>query len=157
MARREHTLFCDGPETCALSERAHCEVALDELSRFHWTFLNGDYHPDVIGRFQSEGCWGEIVESLGYRFVLDRLEHSVAASTGGFLRIAVTGRNQGFATPIHQRAVELVLSGLDRRSTVDGISRGRSTYMGVRLQFYGGPWLAIRHAGWLIPTCIAVS
>ena len=47
-----------GGETCALSERAHCEVALDELSRFHWTFLNGDYHPDVIGRFQSEGCWG---------------------------------------------------------------------------------------------------
>ena len=100
---------------------------------------------------------GEIVESLGYRFVLDRLEHSVAASTGGFLRIAVTGRNQGFATPIHQRAVELVLQDLTggQRWTASLAVDPRTWESGFRL--YGGPWLAIRHAGWLIPTCIAVS
>ncbi|MGB0647740.1 MAG: DUF4832 domain-containing protein [Bradymonadia bacterium] len=103
-----------GGETCALSDRAHCEVALDELSRFHWTFLNGDYHPDVIARFQSEGCWDEIVERLGYRFVLERVEHSVEVSTGGLFRIEVTGWNQGFATPIHRRDVEVVLQDLER-------------------------------------------
>ena len=49
-----------GGETCGQSGYSHCENALKELKRFHWSYLNRDYHQGVIGDWIDEGCYPAI-------------------------------------------------------------------------------------------------
>ena len=57
-----------GGETCAVNEpRSQCPTALAEMQKFHWSYLNFDYHPTVISGFQTNNCFPEIQNRLGYR------------------------------------------------------------------------------------------
>lgn len=99
-----------GGETCAVNPpRSNCAMALEELARFHWSYLNRDYHPGVITGWQNGGCFDEIQRRLGYRFtLLDGVyadEARAGASFTGSLRL----RNEGWAAPFNPRPVELWL------------------------------------------------
>ena len=60
-----------GGETCAVNlPRSGCATALDEMKKFHWTYLNINYHPKVISGFRTNGCFTIIQNKLGYIFVL---------------------------------------------------------------------------------------
>ena len=96
-----------GGETCAVNPpRSECASALAELARFHWSYLNADYHPDVLASWRSGGCLPEIQRRLGYRFALTEGTFDTA---GRSVRVRLGIRNEGFAAPYNARLVQLVL------------------------------------------------
>ena len=99
-----------GGETCNPgSERNACPTALQELSLFHFTFLNNLYHPDVLNRWRSEGCYSDIAQRLGYRLVLVSSRFPSQAMVGSEINFDITLRNDGFAAPMTQMMLRLVL------------------------------------------------
>lgn len=109
-----------GGETCGNSSFAACPNALKELERFHWTYMNDDYHPDVLSRWEQEGCYDEIASRLGYRIVLDSLEWDIISppNPGDSFSLKLFLRNTGFASPIHNRPVELVFDYGNNREAI---------------------------------------
>jgi hypothetical protein len=99
-----------GGETCNLNPpRSECASALAEMARFHWSYLNGDFHEGVLASWRTGGCQDDIRRRLGYRLVLQHGIYQHEAKPGGTLRIVFTLNNEGFAAPFNPRAAELVL------------------------------------------------
>jgi hypothetical protein len=102
-----------GGETCQLnSPRTDCTTALYEMAKFHWSFLNIDYYPDVIDGFRSSNCFSDIQNKLGYRFVLNEATLPQAISLGSTLPVTIKIVNQGYASLYNERKVYLVLKNL---------------------------------------------
>lgn len=99
-----------GGETCALnSPRTDCSTALAEMAKFHWSFLNLDYYPEVIDGFEQNNCFNDIQKKLGYRFELTSATFPQSVKIGEKLSITIKLKNQGFAVPFNKRKVYLVL------------------------------------------------
>ncbi|MFC4113059.1 DUF4832 domain-containing protein [Nonomuraea zeae] len=99
-----------GGETCNPNPpRSDCPTAKSELSGFHWSYLNTDYHTGVLGGWNTGGCLAEITRSLGYRLALQSGTYPGTATRGGGLPVTITLRNDGYAAPVNPRNVELVL------------------------------------------------
>jgi hypothetical protein len=106
-----------GGETCALHARVACTTALAELEQLHFSYLNFDYHPDVIAQWRDDGCLERIRSELGYRLALQQVEVAPTAKPGGTFVLRLKIVNDGFAAPFNPRPLELVLQGQDRRYT----------------------------------------
>jgi hypothetical protein len=99
-----------GGETCAVNApRSDCPTALDELSRFHWSYANTDYNTSVLSGWNSGGCLTQIKQKLGYRFALQSGTYAATATRGGSLPISLTLRNDGWSAPFNPRDAELVM------------------------------------------------
>jgi hypothetical protein len=99
-----------GGETCSVNApRSQCTTALNELQKFHWSYLNNGYHPTVINGFKSGGCYQTIFNRLGYRFELLNGTYPQAASIKSAFTIKFSIFNRGFASPFNNRTVYLVL------------------------------------------------
>ena len=105
-----------GGESCELTAYCHCEGndkyngALKDLAINHFTYINNGYHPQVLGRWRSEGCMEEIQKRLGYRFVLEKGFYTKAPKAGEQLRVVLKIRNDGFAPAMNPRDAVLVLT-----------------------------------------------
>jgi hypothetical protein len=108
-----------GGETCAVHERNACPTSLAEMERFHYSYINDDYHPDVLQRWSDDGCRPEIERRLGYRLALVSSELPEAVRPGGSFTLRIELDNQGFAAPVNARPVFLVLEHEGERSLVD--------------------------------------
>ena len=98
-----------GGETCAVNEpRSACPTALSEMEKFHWSYLNLDYNPNVISGFQSGDCFKDIQNRLGYRFELVSGLFPQTATIGSAINITLKIKNNGFAAPYNPRMVYLV-------------------------------------------------
>ncbi|WP_143473384.1 DUF4832 domain-containing protein [Flavilitoribacter nigricans] len=98
-----------GGETCRDEPTyTQCTNALPELERFHWTYLNDDYHPNVLQRWQQEGCFDEIRRKLGYRLVLREATLPDAIDQNELFSLSLEIENIGWAAPMLPRAVQLV-------------------------------------------------
>jgi len=101
-----------GGETCAVfPARSACTPAMAEMAAVRASFLNVDYHPDVVGGWQSAGCYGQIACRMGYRLFVTRRESPTTVRRGSPLGVQVRLVNDGYARPINPRGVELVLDG----------------------------------------------
>jgi len=99
-----------GGETCLLnSPRTDCTTAVFEMGKFHWSYLNADYYPDVIDGFQANNCLGDIEKNLGYRLELKSATFPQAISLNSTLPVTIKIKNQGYAAPFNDRNVYLVL------------------------------------------------
>jgi len=99
-----------GGETCNPDiDFANCTRALDEMARFHYSYLNLLYHPDVLSEFRNSGCFDEINRRLGYRFELVSADLPTTVQNGVAANFTVTIRNVGFAAAINQRPVYLLV------------------------------------------------
>ena len=108
----ETTYLPMGGETCATNPpRTDCSTALSELAQFHWSYLNADYHPDVLAGWRGTGCMTDIQRRLGYRLTLVDGTFSATASPGGTMRLRWSVRNDGWAAAYNPRPVQLVLLG----------------------------------------------
>lgn len=105
------TLFTPmGGETCnPIPPRSNCPTALEEMALFHWSFINLDYHPDVISGWKAENCFKEIQNNLGYRFVLQRAGFSNQVSQGGNMRLEIELKNAGWAGVFTKIDVEFII------------------------------------------------
>lgn len=105
-----------GGETCNYNPpRSACPSALVELALFHWSYLNIDYHPDVLTNsnkpdsWVSGGCLEEIRQKLGYRLVLQAGTYDDTARPGHQFNVAINLQNVGYAAPFNPRPVQLLL------------------------------------------------
>lgn len=105
-----------GGETCAyVAPRSDCPTALSTMGMFHWSYLNSGFNMTVLNNWQSQGCYAQVNQKLGYRFVLVNGAFSSTAKPGGPFTVNLTVQNQGWASPFNARNVELVF-----RNTVTG-------------------------------------
>ena len=99
-----------GGETCAINApRSECTTAVTEMAKFHWSFLNLDYHPGVISGFATNSCFTAIENRLGYRFELLTGTFPQSIALGQPMPISIKIKNAGFATPYNQRTAYVVL------------------------------------------------
>ncbi len=108
-----------GGETCAVDARNACAVTTAEMQRFHWTFINDDYHPDVLARWDTEGCRPDIERKLGYRIALDSGTLPSTARPGGSFTLDLKLVSGGWAALTNPRPVFLVLEGQGERLTAE--------------------------------------
>lgn len=97
----------EGGETCALnSPRSDWDSASAEMARLHFSFLNIEYNPDVLG------SWGDNLtvakQRLGYRFALEQGTFTDKAKPRGDVKVNLKIRNDGWAAPYNPRQVQLV-------------------------------------------------
>ncbi|WP_437334873.1 DUF4832 domain-containing protein [Sorangium sp. So ce394] len=108
-----------GGETCAPNPpRSQCRSALDELSLHHWSFINTDYHTDVIDGWRSEGCFETIACRLGYRFAVMGHASPEQVGRGQPLSLRLRLFNDGYARAYNPRPVYLVLQQGEARRVV---------------------------------------
>jgi len=99
-----------GGETCSVNApRSLCPTAMQELAKFHWSYANVDYHPDVLGDWQEGSCFTEIEKKLGYRYEMVTGTFPNAASLNGVMPITLKIANVGFASLYNARTPYLVL------------------------------------------------
>ncbi len=98
-----------GGETCNVCAYSHCENTLNELHRFHWTYLNIDYHTGVIGDWIDEGCFPDIQRKLGYRYRLVSAEIQDQSKALGQFNLSLKIVNDGWSNPLNPRDIEVVL------------------------------------------------
>jgi hypothetical protein len=106
-----------GGETCNNSAQSACTNALAELAKFHFSYLNDDFNPDVNTRWRNEGCMPEIRKRLGYRLEIERASISEEVAPGGLLYLQWVVKNVGYAAPFNERPVFVVLEGGGQRRT----------------------------------------
>lgn len=97
-----------GGETCGVSEYIEVPNALKDFSNYHWSYLNKDYHPEVLQKWEREEFMPEILKRLGYRFVLKKGQFTKAPKAGDDMLVQLEIANEGWAAPFNPRNVELI-------------------------------------------------
>jgi hypothetical protein len=101
-----------GGETCevnASNNRTACSIAVPEMARFHWSYLNNHFYRPNLERWKAEGCYSEISRRLGYRLRLTQAQLPEGLKPGDSFSARFTFYNEGFAAPYNPRGLELVL------------------------------------------------
>lgn len=98
---------CMGGETCAPSSFAECQKAINEMEKYHWSYLNKDYNRLVLNDWKQKGCYDEVQRRLGYRFVLRSTEHPKIYKQEDHYKIKFTFNNIGFAAPYNPYMLKL--------------------------------------------------
>lgn len=97
-----------GGETCGECYYSRGDRAIEQMIRYHWTYINRDYHQGVIGDWITKGHIDDIKRRLGYRLVLDKALFSQNNVAGQTFTADIHMRNVGFAAPVNKRDVELI-------------------------------------------------
>lgn len=97
-----------GGETCGVSEYIEVPNALKDFSNYHWSYLNKDYHPEVLEKWEREEFMPEILKKLGYRFVLQNGRFTKSPKAGQDMHVELEIANEGWAAPFNPRDVELI-------------------------------------------------
>lgn len=106
----ETTYLPMGGEACVVNPpRSECFTALEELKRFHWSYLNRDHGQVVLNSWNTGGCFDEIKQKLGYRFSLHAGSYTASARPGSAFKLNIALQNDGWAAPFNARHVELIL------------------------------------------------
>ncbi|SNS90867.1 protein of unknown function [Geodermatophilus saharensis] len=97
-----------GGETCGTNgTRSQWSTAATELARYHWSFLNADFHRGVLDSWGQAGL-GTAARSLGYRLRLVSGAFPATARPGQTVQVELTLANDGYAAPLSDRPVRLV-------------------------------------------------
>jgi hypothetical protein len=105
-----------GGETCAaFPPRTECESALAEMERLHVSYLNQDYHPDVIDGWVDGECKEEMDRRIGHRLLVTSADVAPTVRPGGSFVLRVRIQNQGFAAPFNPRPLTVVVETDDQR------------------------------------------
>ncbi len=103
-------------ETCMPNPpRSDCVTAIAEMQKFHWSFLNILYNPNVINRWKKSqtswpnGCLTAIQNRLGYRFELINGTYPKTARVNSTLKIQISLNNTGFASLFNPRNAYIIL------------------------------------------------
>jgi hypothetical protein len=108
-----------GGETCAVNPpRSQCTTAKAELEQMHYSYMNLDYHRDVLDSWRAGGCFDEIARRIGYRFVLKSAAHTASVARGGAASLQLVLRNVGYASPHNPRPLFLVIEGNGHRRAI---------------------------------------
>lgn len=99
-----------GGETCGVSiPLSECPNALEQMKRFHWSYLNRGYHPEVLSSWEAGSCMPDVYKKLGYRFRLVEASLQEYTKPGGVVNFDLQLTNDGWASAYNERIVELIL------------------------------------------------
>ena len=93
--------YCGGESNDLEPNFSNCTNAINTLERFHYSYLNGGYFPEVLALWQTEGCFNEIQRRLGYRYEL-------ISSTISNRTLTINLQNVGFANLFNERNAYIV-------------------------------------------------
>lgn len=108
-----------GGETCGIGDDqeqaslSDCDNALHALAQLQFSFLNNVYHPDVINKWKTQGCYDTIQQRLGYRLVALGLDTTLSDDDKQ-LAIELDISNKGFAAPYQAINANWVLHNEDK-------------------------------------------
>lgn len=103
-----HTVF--GGESCGDYELNDCDSAIGELEKVHATYLNSGWHPEVLKKWEQQGCMDEVKRRLGARFVLHESHLANHARAGEAMRLLLVLQNVGFASLYNAHDLDVVLT-----------------------------------------------
>jgi hypothetical protein len=106
-----------GGETCDPSARSGWANANAEMATYHWTYLNPSFHEGVLGSWGQAGR-DEAARRLGYRIRLLKAILPASATPGTRATAQLILVNEGYAAPLQNRPVRLVLSAGVRNQSV---------------------------------------
>ncbi|MBN8577238.1 MAG: DUF4832 domain-containing protein [Cytophagales bacterium] len=99
-----------GGETCGVYvPLSECPNALAEMQRFHWSYLNSDYHQTVLNSWKTAGCYDDTQKKLGYRYRLTRSKLPTTAKPNGGVQFSIALVNEGWANVFNPRKAEIIL------------------------------------------------
>jgi hypothetical protein len=100
-----------GGETGGVSSGQHylCANAMREMRRMHWSYINRGWYGPTIDSWIRDGCYDQIQNELGYRFVMDEGRYSESVKPGSAFRFELDFRNEGYAAPFNKRDFRIVL------------------------------------------------
>ncbi|GAB2597288.1 hypothetical protein Aab01nite_72790 [Paractinoplanes abujensis] len=105
-----------GGETCDVSSRSTWPNARSEMARYHWTYLNPSFNAEVLTSWGAAGRT-EAARRLGYRLRLVRATLPTTATRGTQVTAQLILTNDGFAAPLTNRPVNLLLTTTAGRTT----------------------------------------
>lgn len=101
-----------GGETCGMTTGeesvSDCGNALQALEQLQFSYLNNVYHPDVLNKWKTQGCYETVQKKLGYRLVAVGLD-AATSNDGRQLNVALDISNQGYAAPYQAITANWVL------------------------------------------------
>lgn len=106
-----------GGETCEKASQSNGKNALEEMAKFHWSYLNRDYREDVTNMWRQDGTMDSILTRLGYRLALEKVILTSKPKVGGKFEAYCVMNNRGFAAPMNKRDVELIFVNASTGST----------------------------------------
>lgn len=80
-----------------------------EMSRLHWTFIQGGFSEVVTNRWRNDGTFDELNRKMGYRYQLLTGTYSDQVAAGGKLSVSMQIRNAGYAPLYNERPAYIVL------------------------------------------------
>lgn len=80
-----------------------------EMSRLHWTFIQGGFSEVVTNRWRNDGTFDELNRKMGYRYQLLTGTYSDQVAAGGKLSVLMQIRNAGYAPLYNERPTYIVL------------------------------------------------
>jgi Domain of unknown function (DUF4832)/Domain of unknown function (DUF4874)/Secretion system C-terminal sorting domain len=137
-AESKYTIM--GGETCNDNPiYTNCVNAKNELQRFHWTYCNDLYEPNVIDRWKNNNCFAEIENKLGYRINLVQATMSNIGAIGGTFDYTFQIKNNGYAAPVNPKLIKILakhLNGIDNFEMI--IPGDVRTWFGQSTTFVSG-------------------
>ncbi|WP_067497369.1 DUF4832 domain-containing protein [Actinoplanes sp. TFC3] len=112
---QQSSSFLVGGETCGVSEFSGWANAVEQMAAQHWTYLNPCFDLDVLNSWGSAGL-STTARKLGYRLRL--VKAVLPARPGTTATATITLTNDGWAAPVQNRPVRLIVQTGAARKTV---------------------------------------
>jgi len=80
-----------------------------EMSRLHWTFIQGQFSEQVTNMWRENGTFDELNKKMGYRYQLVSGTYSNEVEAGGELSVSMQIRNAGYAPLYNERYAYIIL------------------------------------------------
>jgi len=94
-----------GGETCNSTARNDCAATLAGMERFGYSFINTLYYTSIRQKWQTQGCFDQITNKLGYRLELIEADLPDSIVAGSEFSVSVTVKNVGWAPLYKERPV----------------------------------------------------
>ena len=101
-----------GGETCQIAgvnSRNDGNVAVEELARYHYDYLNHNFYAPIIDKWRAQGYYDEISRRLGYRYVMHETTSQATAQPGNTYSLNIRIENQGFGKLYNPRPINIIL------------------------------------------------
>lgn len=102
-----------GGETAKLSTYCSVDNAAKQMANYHWSYINKDYHLDVIKKWREEGLYNKMERLIGYRFSLTEGYYPTAAQAGEPYALTLKIHNDGWAAPYNPYSMQIVWTSVD--------------------------------------------
>ena len=109
-----------GGENCSDGQYKLCADVLNDGALYHWRYLRDDWGSVFDDGWKAQGCYPQILTSLGYRFQLDAILQPQSATVGTNINIAIDLRNVGWAGILSARKLVVTLQNRSTGALITG-------------------------------------